>query len=257
MSATHKYVAVLGSCCTGDAVGAATFEVISAARLRLLLFQGRTSFLSLASAGLSPEEFDVSEDAADLRLDWGARMAADEAAKRHLDRLGEIIGITDALIVDHVSAFVFPLLVDRLGRCFVKSWEWERFIRPHVALDEQRLWQVPLARSVEAQREVLGRLYALQPNLAVVFHLPWPRFNDGVAFTDPAVAAHLDFYEAYGAALADDARRQFPRVSVFSPETGRADRHHQNGPHPFRFDREYLETARRELESILGVVRNS
>jgi hypothetical protein len=251
----HKYVAVLGSCCTGDAIGSTGFDAVATAKLRLLLFQGRTSFMSMTTRGLLPEEFEYSEEGRSApKLEWGFRMAVDEVNKNHHRRLAEVIGLTDALIVDHVSAFMFPTLCDGFhARYFLKSWEWERFIRPRIELQQVPFWEVPFEVSVVALRQTLNPLYEEQPNLSLIFHVPEPCFNDGVAFTESIMTSKIDYYKEYCHRIYDEASRYFPRVSAVGPSSARADPCHPNGAHPFRFEKSYLNVVRQEIERILEV----
>lgn len=251
----HKYVAVLGSCCTGDAIEATSFEAVAAAKLRLLLFQGRTSFLSMASDRLFPEEFEYTRSWQEAsKLHWGVRMVTDEVTNNHQHRLADVISLTDALIIDNVSAFVFPMLYIPVGeRYFLKSWEWEQFILPRVELQQIPLWDIPINLSLNRLRQVLGCLYEKQPNLSVIFHFPPPCFNDEVRFDNPAVTANIDFYRLYCDRLYAEAARYFPKVSAVSLSSARADPLHRNGPHPFRYEKSYLNLVRQEMERILDV----
>jgi hypothetical protein len=252
---SHKYIAVLGSCCTGDAVGATSFDTIATAKLRQVLYQGRTSFLSMATPGLLPEEFEFTENAqAVSRLDWGNRMAADEATKKHQQKVVEAMGLADALVIDNVTAFVFPMLADRShARYFIQSWEWEKFISPRIDLRPSPLWDIPIERSLKALREMLGLFYEKQPALSVVFHVPEPCFNDGVKFEDPSLELNIDFYRHYCLRIYDEATRHFPRVSAISPPNPSADPVHPSGAHPFRYEKSYLDSVRLEIERILNV----
>lgn len=251
----HKYVAVLGSCCTGDAIGATDFKTVATARLRLLLYQGRTTFFSMLGCGLLPQEFECTPAGLNApKLEWGFRMTIDEAHKNHYRRLEEVIGLSDALIIDHVSAFMFPSLVDRSqGRYFLKSWEWERYILPRIDLQQVWLWELPMETSIGAVRQVLGGMYEKQPKLTVIFHQPVPCFNDNVGFADPAITTHVDYYRQYCDRIYDEACRCFPRVRAVSPPSPRADPLHASGAHPFRFEKKYLELIRQQIECILGV----
>ena len=106
----HKYVIVLGSCCTGDALRSSSYEAIATTKLRLLLYQGRTSFPSLTSGGLANDEYSLTAEGVQaLKTEWGFRMAVDEAVKQNAAAIAELVNIADALIVDHVSTFLFPL----------------------------------------------------------------------------------------------------------------------------------------------------
>jgi hypothetical protein len=251
----HKYVAVLGSCCTADAIEATSFEAVATAKLRLVLFQGRTTFLSMASEGFSPEEFEYTSEWQEApKLEWGARMVACEITKSHRYHLAEVISLTDALIIDHVSAFTFPTLYTQIGeRYFLKSWELEKYILPRIKLRQAPLWHIPISLSLNGLRQVLGSLYECQPNLSVIFHIPDPCFNDGVGFSDPVITANINFYRQYCDRLYTVAAQHFPRVSAISLSSGRADPMHRNGPHPFRYEKAYLNLVRQEMERILDV----
>jgi hypothetical protein len=149
---------------------------------------------------------------------------------------------------------MFPTLVDRMrGRYFLKSWEWEKYILPLIDLQQVWLWELPIDLTLGAVRHVLGSLYEKQPNLSVIFHLPPPCFNDGVAFANPAVATNVDYYREYCDRIYDEASRCFPRVWAVSPPSPRADSLHPLGAQPFRFEKSYLNLVRREIERILGV----
>jgi hypothetical protein len=209
----------------------------------------------MASAGFLPEEFEYTQDWQEAhKLDWGVRMATDEVTKNHQPRLAEVISLTDALIIDNVSAFVFPVLYTPIGeRYFLKSWELEKFIRPLVDLRQAPLWEIPISLSLNKLRQVLGSLYEKQANLSVIFHFPHPCFNDGVKFDNPEVTANIDFYREYCDQLYKEAIKCFPRVSAVSLSSGRADPAHRNGPHPFRYEKSYLNLVRQEMERILSV----
>lgn len=249
----HKYVVVLGSCSTADAIRPKNFEDIHGARLRLLWYQGRTSLLSMRTAGLEAQEFTYAKHHEEAPgVNWGFTMAVDESRKRHQSRLLEVIGMSDALIFDTVSAFGFPyLVVGPSERYFLQSEEWDRYIVMLTSFEQRRLWEVPIECSVIALREVLEPLYERQPNLRVIFHLPRPCFNDGIGFADPQLAANVNFYHEYGERLYCEASHIFPRVSIVSCGGERADPFHYNGPHPFHYDESYMSALRGEIQRLL------
>jgi Family of unknown function (DUF6270) len=249
----HKYVVVFGSCCTADAIRTKNFEDIRGAKLRLLSYQGRTSLLSIMSRKLEPHEFAYTQEhEKEKRRNWGLLMVEDELEKRHQSRLIEAIGMSDALIIDTVSAFVFPYLVVRPhDRYFLRSKEWERYITLRINFEQKRLWDIPMQLSIVALRETLRPLYERQPNLRVIFHLPRPCFNDGVSFEDPELTANADYYNEYGERLYREASRIFPRVSVINCGGERADPFRYNGPHPFHYDENYMNALRKEIERLL------
>ena len=250
--ARHKYIVVLGSCCTADAIRAENLEDIRGARLRLLWYQGRTSLVSMTSEGLEPHEFKrASECEQGTKTNWGLSMVGDELEKRQQARLLEVIGMTDALIIDTVSAFVFPYLVASNDRYFLRSKEWERYVVPRIEFEQKRLWEIPIQLSVVAVRQVLGALYDQQPSLRVIFHLPRPCFNDGVSFEDPEVTANVDYYTEYSERLYSEASRAFPRVNVVSCGGEIADPFRYNGPYPFHYHESYMDALRREIERLL------
>lgn len=252
-SPTHKYVVVLGSCSSADAIRAKDLEDIRGARLRLLWYQGRTSLLSMTSGALQPSEFTYTSEAETAPpRDWGLKMVGDELEKRQQGRLLNVIGMGDALIFDTVSGFGFPYLVVGPGeRYFLRSHEWRRYVTLHAAFEQRRLWDFPLERSERALREVLEPLYERQPSLRVIFHLPRPSFNDGIGFGDPQLDAHLDYYYRYGERLYREASRLFPRVSAVGCGGERADPLHYMGPYPFHYDESYMDALRKEIERLL------
>lgn len=249
----HKYVVVLGSCCSADPIRTKNLEDIRGAKLRLLWYQGRTSLLGMGSSGLDSNEFTyTSERENATAVNWGLAMVVDEVEKRQQGRLAEVISMSDALIFDAVSAFVFPHLVARSGsRYFLRSKEWERYIVPLSGFDQRRLWEVPIQLSVNALREVIEPLYERQPDLRLIFHLPRPCFNDGITFDDPELVANVNYYHEYGERLYSEAARIFPRVSIVSCGGERGDPLHYNGPHPFHYDENYMAAFRNEIERLL------
>jgi hypothetical protein len=249
----HKYVAVLGSCCTADAIRTKNLEDISGARLRLLWYQGRTSLLSMVSDGLGADEYACTNNGeCSANANWGLTMVLDEVNKRQRNSLIEVIGMSDALVLDVVSSFVFPYRVAEPGnRYFLCSKEWERYVVLQVKSDQKRLWDLPMQLSLVALREVLEPLYERQPGLRVIFHLPRPCFNDGITFDDPQVAAKLDYYFEYGDRLYSEASRAFPMVSVVNCGGEHADPFHYNYPYPFHYDESYMEALRKEIERLL------
>jgi hypothetical protein len=250
--ARHKYVVVLGSCCTADAIRAENLEDIRGAKLRLLWYQGRTSLASMTSKGLEPHEFTyASECEQETKASWGLTMVRDELEKRQQGRLLEVIGMSDAIIIDTVSAFVFPYLVASDDRYFLRSKEWERYVVPRIEFEQKRLWEIPIKLSIIALRKLLEPLYEQQPGLRVIFHLPRPCFNDGVGFDDPEVTANVDYYAEYNERLYSETARAFPRVCVVSCGGEIADPLRYNGPYPFHYHESYMDALRREIERLL------
>ncbi len=251
----HKYVIVLGSCCTGDALRSSSYEAIATTKLRLLLYQGRTSFPSLTSGGLANDEYSLTAEGVQAaKTEWGFRMAVDEAIKQNAAAIAELVNIADALIVDHVSTFLFPTLVDsREARYFVRSWEWDRYIDVQPALDEKRLWELPLPMVLASFREILTSYYQSKPDLALIFHLPKPAFNDGVSFADASTRSHVDYYHRFCDTVYASVAGWFPRVSAVCPASPLADPAHPNGPNPFHFDSSYPGALQKALETSLGV----
>jgi hypothetical protein len=254
LSPQHRYVTVLGSCCTGEGIASTGFHAISEAKLRLVLYQGRTSFFSMSTGPLLEHEFQYTNEAEKApQTEWGFRMVLDETRKAHERRLSEVMRLSDALIVDNVAAFIFPALCDRSQtRFFLKSWEWEKYIMPCIALDQCALWDLPIELSLLSLRQLLGSFYTVQPSLSVIFHIPLPCFNDGIKFSDPAVMAHVDYYEEYCDRTFEEACHNFPRVSAVSPSSAQADPTHPSGPNPFRFEKSYSNWLRKEVEDRLG-----
>ncbi|HYP30024.1 MAG TPA: DUF6270 domain-containing protein [Blastocatellia bacterium] len=249
----HKYVVVLGSCCTADAIRTKNLEDIRGANLRLLWYQGRTSLLSMMSKGLESHEFTYTKQREETpKVNWGLTMVVDELEKRQQSRLSEVIGMSDALILDTVSTFVFPYLTTKPNdRYFLRSKEWERYVALLVDFEQKRLWEIPIEHSVTALREVLEPLYERQPSLRVIFHLPRPCFNDGINFEDPQLRANVNYYHQYSERLYQEASRLFPRVSVVSCGGERADPLHYNGPYPFHYDEGYMNALRKEVARLL------
>jgi hypothetical protein len=251
---SHKYVVVLGSCSTADAIRAKNFEDIGGARLRLLWYQGRASLLSMVGKGLEPDEFTYTQERElATGVNWGLTMIADELEKRHQSRLLEVIGMSDALIIDTISAFVFPhLIIQPYDRYFLCSKEWERYVILRVSSERKRLWEIPMRLSVTALRRVLEPLCERQPNLHIIFHSPRPNFNDGINFEDPQLVANVNYYYEYNERLLKEALRIFPRVSLVSCGGERADPFHPNSPNPFHYDEAYMNALRREIERLLA-----
>jgi hypothetical protein len=249
----HKYVVVLGSCSTADAIRTKNFEDIRGSKLRLLWYQGRTSLLSMRGRGLEPHEFAYTEEREkSTGVNWGLEMIRDEVEKRQQSRLSEVIDMSDALILDTVSAFMFPYLIASPNdRWFLRSREWERYVMLLINFEQVRLWDIPIQLSVIALREVLGLLYERQPSLRLIFHLPHPCFNDGISFQDPCLTANVNYYYEYNERIFSEASRAFPRVSVVNCGGERADPDHYSGPNPFHYDKSYMNALRKELESIL------
>lgn len=248
----HKYVVVLGSCCSADAIRTKNLEDIKDSRLRLLWYQGRTSPLSMATGRLEASEFIYSSEAEKAaKRCWELTMVSDELEKRQQQRLIEVIRMSDALILDFVSAFGFPYLVVQPDRCFLRSNDWRRYIVLQTKSEQKKLWEFPVQLSCNALRNTLEPLYELKPTLRVIFHVPKPCFNDGIAFDDPQVAANADFYSRYGEQLYCEALKTFPRVSIVSCGGERADPMHYIGPYPFHYDESYMAEVRKEIERLL------
>ncbi|MFL6284244.1 MAG: hypothetical protein ACJ74Q_13965 [Pyrinomonadaceae bacterium] len=248
----HKYVVVLGSCSSADAIRTKNLEDIRGARLRLLWYQGRTSLLSMTSGALGPDEFAYTAERENVsKNDWGLTMVGDELGKRQQARLANVIGMSDGLIFDTVSGFGFPYFVGPGERFFLRSEEWRRYVTLLANFEQRRLWDFPLERSERALREVLEPLYQKQPNLRTIFHMPRPCFNDGIRFDDEELAANIDFYYRYGERLFEKASRLFPRVSAIGCGGERADPLHYMGPYPFHYDESYMNALRKEIERLL------
>ena len=120
-----------------------------------------------------------------------------------------------------------------------------------VALCSALAWEFPMQLSCNALRNALEPLYELKPTLRVIFHVPKPCFNDGIAFDDPQVAANANFYSRYGEQLYCEAFKTFPRVSIVSCGGERADPMHYIGPYPFHYDESYMAAVRKEIERLL------
>jgi Family of unknown function (DUF6270) len=248
----HKYIVVLGSCCTADAIRPKDFEDIRGAKLRLLWYQGRTSLFTMTTGAAEPGEFTFTKESGQTTtVDWGLTMVKDELEKRQQSRLAGVIGMSDALILDMVSAWTFPYLAVQPGdRYFLQSEEWARYVAL-ANFERKRVWDFPIERSCVALREVLEPLYERQPSLRLIFHLPRPCFNDGVRFADPELAAHVDFYHEYGERLYSEASRLFPRVSIISCGGEQADPNHYHGPFPFHYGESYMNALRKDIERLL------
>jgi Family of unknown function (DUF6270) len=251
-SLRHKYVVVLGSCSSADALRVKNLEDIRGARLRLLWYQGRTSLLSMTSEAVRPEEFAYTDEGEQVpKNDWKLTMVADELGKRQQVRLAGVINMSDALIFDTISGFGFPYFVLPGERYFLRSEEWRRYVTLLTNFKQHRLWDFPIERSEKALREVLEPLYNKQPNLRTIFHLPKPCFNDGIRFDDQHLVANIDYYYRYGERLYREASRLFPRVSIVSCGGERADPLHYMGPYPFHYDESYMDALRKEIERLL------
>lgn len=253
----HKYVVVFGTCCTADAIRPKDFADIRGSRLRLLWYQGRSSLLSMGTPALEAHEFTLRSEPragaqAEAEVDWNRTMAVDEATKRQHARLSEVIGMSDGLVFDVVSAFAFPyLVVAPGGRLFLESKDWQAHIDLLAPFERRRLWDFPTESSVAVLRQLLTTLYEEQPDLRVVFHLPRPCFNDGVAFEDPQLGPNIDFYFEYGERLYEETARAFPRVRVVDCGGERADPLHPNGQFPFHFAEGYMDALRKEIVRLL------
>jgi hypothetical protein len=252
--AFHKYVVVFGSCCTADAIRTKNLEEVHGAKLRLLSYHGRTAPVSILTGNLKPDEFIYTEECGKaVGTNWGLSMVKDELEKQHYNRLVQIMSMSDALLMDTVSAFTFPYLITGSdNRCFLRSKEWERYVELRIRCGQKWLWEFPMELSVTALRTVLESLYAQQPNLRLLFHFPRPCFNDGVTFEDPQLTTNLDYYHRYNERLYDEAARAFPRVSVIACGGERADPLHYNYPFPFHYDESYMNALRLEIERLLA-----
>jgi hypothetical protein len=252
-TARHKYVVVLGSCCTADAIRPKNFEDIRGAKLRLLWYQGRTSLFSMRTRGAQSGEYALTKESEQAtEVDWGLTMVRDELEKRQQNRLAGVIEMSDAILIDVVSAWTFPYLVVQPDeRYFLQSEEWVRYVEMRAKFERKRLWDFPVDLSVVALREVLEPLYERQPNLRLIFHLPRPCFNDGVAFKDPELTANIDVYHEYGERLYSEASKLFPDVSTVSCGGEQADPSHYHGPFPFHYGESYMNALRKEIERLL------
>ena len=250
----HKYVMVFGSCCTADAIRTKNLEEVQGAKLRLLSYHGRTAPLSILTGKLEPDEFTYTAECEKTTgNNWGLAMVKDELEKQHQTRMASAIGMSDALLIDTVSAFTFPYLVTGPGnRCFLRSKEWERYVQLRIDCEQKWLWEFPIELSLTAFRVVVERLYERQPNLHLLFHFPRPCFNDGITFEDPQLTANVDYYHQYNERLHDEASRTFPRVSVISCGGELADPLHYNYPFPFHYDEGYMNALRLEIERLLA-----
>ena len=249
----HKYVVVFGSCCTADAIRPKNLEDIAGSMLRLVCYQGRTSPVSIRSEKLLPAEFCYLEERYNVpERDWGLAMVEDEVEKRHHIRLLEVIEMTDAVLIDTVSTFVFPyLLVEPGERYFLRSKEWDRYVALRIEYGQRRLLDFPIELSILGLRELLQPLYEKQPNLRVIFHFPRPCFNDGIRFDDPEVAANLDYYDRYNERLYLDISSNFPRVAATNCCAERADPLHYNYQFPFHYQEDYMNALRKDVERLL------
>jgi hypothetical protein len=248
---SYRYVAVLGSCCTADALVPRMMEDLGGTPFRVVSYRGRTSFASMVSPPLEPNEFSLKEliQSSDQ---WAYRMVADEAAKTHIARLTEIAPLADALIIDHISAFIFPVQAsDDERKLFLMSWEWERYVEAPGLTHTRRLWEVPLQRTVVGACEELAMLHRRNPHVKFLFHHPAPSFANGVQFADVETARRVGFYQQFCAAILDAARTQFANVAVLECEPGIADPNHHNGPNPFHFTSRYADALRREVSRCL------
>lgn len=207
----------------------------------------------MATGKLDPSEFTYASEAKDApKRCWELGMVADELEKRQLQRLIEVIKMSDALILDFVSAFGFPYVVVQPDeRCFLRSNDWRRYVVLQKKYEQKRLWEFPLQLSLSALQKMLGALYELNPVLRVIFHVPKPRFNDGIVFDDPELAANAGFYSSYGEQLYREASRSFPGVGIIDCGGERADPSHYIGQYPFHYDESYMAAVRKEIERLL------
>lgn len=250
----HKYVVVFGSCCTADAIRTKDLEEVQGARLRLLSYHGRTAPLSILTGKLEQDEFTYTAECGKAAgNNWGLAMVKDELEKQHRARMAGVMGMSDALLMDTVSAFTFPYVIASAGnRYFLRSKEWERYVQLRIHYGQKWLWEFPMEPSVTALRTVLESLYEQQPNLRLLFHFPRPCFNDGVTFEDSQLTANVDYYHRYNERLYDETSRTFPRVSVIACGGERADPLHYNYPFPFHYDETYMNALRLEIERLLA-----
>jgi hypothetical protein len=224
-----------------------------AADLRLLYYQDRSSWPSMDSPALRADEFDLQPAASGDNPDhWGAKMALDEALKRHLRRALRDVEFTDVVLMDIVSAFVFPHLLDSGSeRVFLESWEWVRYIRPRFALQRKWLWELPVNEFLAHGTRVLEALFIQRPDLKVIFHVARPCFNDGVRFGDPQLAAHVEFFCVLSERVASTFCRRFQRFQAVSPPDPRADPRHGGSMGPFAYDASYLAGLHHEIVRLI------
>ena len=250
----HRYVAVLGSPCTGD-IFLKEGETFSRTRLRLVLFQGRTSFPSMVSPGLQPEEYALAGGAgATPRMQWCLRMLRDEIDKAHVKRLRGAAKLIDGLVIDNISAFEFPHAMTAEQRVFLRSNDWATNVTARVKLKERYLWECEIGLSVAALSQFLDSMLELNPSLAILFHCPRPMFNDGITFDDERVTGNVDFYREYCDRLYEAAVSRCPKVAVLPQRAAiLADPSHSNGANPFHFEETYSTGARLDVERILGL----
>lgn len=247
-----KYVGVLGACCTADAVRPKVAAAASA-DLRLLYYQDRTSWLSMSTAPLDAADFELIE-ATDhsAEAQWRVRMALDEVLKRHTSRMLRDIEHTDVLLMDAVSAFVFPHLVDAGSqRVFVESLEWQRHIKVRIPLCKRRLWDFPIEHCLDKGRQMLAELYARRPRLRVIFHVAQPCFNDAVDFEDCELAAHVEFFALLNERIVSAFAGCFPGFQALRPAQPRADPQHPGGKHPFGYDAASLQRLHRQIAELI------
>jgi hypothetical protein len=229
-------------------------EDIRGAKLRLLWYQGRTSLLSMATDSIHSSEFVVAKaESQAAAQEWGRVMVLDELHKRQHQRLLETVHMTDAIVLDVVSAFLFPLLVlDPGSRCFLRSAEWDLYVSLSAPSVQKRLWDFPLQLSVDSLQALMTPLYHLQPALRLLFHLPRPCFDDGVTFDDLELIRNLDYYHYYGKQLYLAACRMFPRVDLINCGGEQADPAPYNGRNPFHYTESYRILLRKEIERLIA-----
>jgi hypothetical protein len=202
---------------------------------------------------LEPNEYVYTQEhKTTTGANWALSMVEDEIEKRHQSRFLDVIHMTDALLIDAISAFSFPYaIVGPDDRYFLQSQEWERYVRLQVPCERRWIWETPLHFSIVNLCKLLQSLYERQSSLRVIFHLPRPCFNDGVTFANPVLTANVDYYHHYTDRLYSETSRRFPRVSVISCGGEQADPCHYNYPNPFHYDGNYLAALRREIERLL------
>ncbi|HTU46901.1 MAG TPA: hypothetical protein VMF91_17690 [Bryobacteraceae bacterium] len=207
----------------------------------------------MATNPIHSSEFVVPEARSKAAAqEWGRIMVLDELHKRQRQRLLETIHMTDAIVLDVVSAFLFPVLVlDPGSRCFLRSAEWDLYVSLSAPSVQKRLWDFPLQLSVDSLESVMTPLYRLQPALRLLFHLPRPCFDDGVTFDDPELTRNLDYYHYYGKELYLAASRMFSGVDLINCGGEQADPAPYNGRNPFHYTESHRILLRKEIERLI------
>ncbi len=254
MSTTPKHIAVLGACCSGDAFRPPTdFRLLSRSEYRLIAYQGRTAFNTLASAPLLAREYRLKGVDPQVSASWGYRMVLDELNKRHGDKLLSVASLVDVLVMDMVSTFTFAHLVTEDGRGFLRSWEWERHVESLPAMRVVRLWDLPLESTVLESFALLDAMTLERPDLMLVVHVPDPSFEHGARFGDEETSQRIDFYYRYCDLVLTRLGQRYRYVHGIRGGAGRADPDHPNGSHPFNFDAAYLAWVRDQISGLVAL----